>query len=157
MNTLPTHITDAIDCLVSKFANQAAMPPISETAIEAIEQELNVTMPQAYRYLLVTHGLVRTPNVLTKICDLSVEFTNVQDFLSMSDVVQLTKLYPLSGMPHGYILFASDCQGNMFCFKASDCVDSATDAAVWFYIAHQNKVVKISDAFSTWLSNFNLQ
>ncbi len=56
-----------------------------------------------------------------------------KDFLSLEDVYSLSNLYEMSGMPKGHILFASDCKGNMFCFKKSDCHHKQMDVAVWFY------------------------
>ena len=39
----------------------------------------------------------------------------------------------MTGMPKGHILFASDCKGNMFCFKLDDCMSKQVDLPVWFF------------------------
>ncbi len=103
-----------IDLFVENWASKSAMIPINNQDIEALESQLGATLPNAYKYLISTYGLVHSPNVLTKICDLGVDISEVQDFLSLDDVLSLSKLYEMSGMPKGHTLFASDCKGNMF-------------------------------------------
>jgi hypothetical protein len=131
------------------------MVPISHDDIAELESQLNAHLPDSYKYLISTYGLVHTPNVLTKICDLGVEISEVQDFLSLEDVFSLSKLYEMSGMPKGHILFASDCKGNMFCFKLSDCENKQTDVPVWFYDHGLCTVNKVSNSFTQWLEEFN--
>ena len=131
------------------------MTPISNHDIEALESKLKIFLPDSYKYLLSTYGLVHSPNVLTKICDLQADISEVQDFLSLEDVYSLSKLYEMSGMPTGHILFASDCKGNMFCFKRSDCVTKQTDISIWFFDYNLGTVKKVSNAFTGWLDEFN--
>ncbi|MEY8199425.1 MAG: SMI1/KNR4 family protein, partial [Colwellia sp.] len=111
----------SIDLFVKNWGTKQAMVPIDNHDIEALETKLNAFLPDSYKYLISTYGLVHTPNVLTKIVDLNAEISDVQDFLSLDDVYSLSKLYEMSGMPKGHVLFASDCKGNMFCFKLSEC------------------------------------
>lgn len=131
------------------------MVPINNHDIEELESKLNVLLPDSYRYLISTYGLVHTPNVLTKICDLGSDISEVQDFLSLEDVFSLSKLYEMGGMPKGHILFASDCKGNMFCFKLADCASKQIDVPVWFFNHGLCTVKKVSDSFIDWLDEFN--
>jgi len=131
------------------------MIPIDKHDIEALETELTVFLPDSYKYLISTYGLVHTPNVLTKIVDLNAEISDVQDFLSLDDVSSLSKLYEMSGMPKGHVLFASDCKGNMFCFKLAECEHKQADVPVWFYNHGLCTVTKVSDTFTQWLAQFN--
>ncbi len=123
--------------------------------IAELESKLNAHLPDSYKYLISTYGLVHTPNVFTKICDLGSDITEVQDFLSLQDIHSLSNLYEMSGMPKGHILFASDCKGNMFCFKRTDCENTQADAAIWFYDQGLSTVKKVSDSFTQWLEAFN--
>ena len=143
-----------MDSFVESFCNQQKMKPIAPEDVAELEVRLKATLPDSYKYLLINYGLLHTPNVMTKTCDLSVEFTQVQDFLSLEDVYSLSKLYELSGMPKGHILFASDSEGNMFCFKLSDCLRACNDTAVWFYDQHKQTIEKTSDTFKQWLGEF---
>ncbi|MGJ8692127.1 MAG: SMI1/KNR4 family protein [Thalassotalea sp.] len=146
---------NSIDLFVKNWASKSMMVPINSADIAELETRLCAILPDAYKYLISTYGLVHTPNVLTKICDLNVAISEVQDFLSLDDVAALSKLYELSGMPKGHILFASDCKGNMFCFKQSDCASSQPDSPVWFYDHGLSTVNKVADSFTLWLAQFN--
>jgi hypothetical protein len=145
----------SIDLFVKNWGSKNAMTPISIDDIAALESKFNVFLPDPYKYLLSSYGLVHSPNVLTKICDLQVNIAEVQDFLSLEDVYSLSKLYEMSGMPKGHILFASDCKGNMFCFKLADCVSQQVDLPVWFFDYDLGTVKKVSNSFGGWLDEFN--
>jgi hypothetical protein len=146
---------NSIDLFVKNWGSKNSMVPINKLDIEELESKLNVLLPDSYKYLISTYGLVHTPNVLTKICDLGVDISEVQDFLSLEDVFSLSQLYEMSGMPKGHILFASDCKGNMFCFKLADCTSKQIDSPVWFFDHGLCTVTKVSDSFTDWLDEFN--
>ena len=145
----------SIDLFVKNWGSKHAMVPIDSCDIAELESRLNAFLPDSYKYLISTYGLVHTPNVLTKICDLGSELSEVQDFLSLDDVFSLSQLYEMGGMPKGHILFASDCKGNMFCFKRSDCVSKQADLPVWFFDYGLGTVTKVSNFFIEWLDGFN--
>jgi hypothetical protein len=145
----------SIDLFVKNWGSKQTMVPISSDDIAELESKLKAYLPDSYKYLLSTYGLIHTPNVLTKICDLGVEISEVQDFLSLEDVFSLSKLYEMSGMPKGHVLFASDCKGNMFCFKLSDCENKQIDVPVWFYDYGLCTVTQVSHSFTEWLEAFN--
>ena len=144
-----------IDLFVKNWGSKQAMVPIAEQDILELESKINGFLPDSYKYLISTYGLVHTPNVLTKICDLGSDISEVQDFLSLEDVSSLSQLYELTGMPKGHVLFASDCKGNMFCFKLADCEAQQTDLPVWFFERDVCTVTKVSNSFIDWLDEFN--
>jgi len=146
---------NSIDLFVKNWGSKQAMTPIDSADILALEERLSAILPDSYKYLLSQYGLVHSPNVLTKICDLGVDIAEVQDFLSLEDVSSLSKLYEMTGMPKGHILFASDCKGNMFCFKLSDCESRTSDIPVWFFDQGLRTVEKVANTFSAWLGEFN--
>ena len=146
---------DSIDLFVKNWGSKDAMTPIHNDDITELEGKLNAFLPDSYKYLISRYGLLHTPNVLTKICDLNSDLSEVQDFLSLEDIASLSKLYEISGMPKGHILFASDCKGNMFCFKLTDCVSNQSDSPVWFFDHNLSSVKKVSHSFSAWLDEFN--
>lgn len=145
----------SIDLFVKNWGSKTSMVPINNDDIMELESKLSVTLPDSYKYLISTYGLVHTPNVLTKICDLDSDISEVQDFLSLDDVYTLSKLYEMTGMPKGHILFASDCKGNMFCFKLTDCIGKQIDLPVWFFNHDLCIVNKVSNSFIGWLDGFN--
>lgn len=146
---------NSIDAFVKNWGSKQSMTPIDSGDISELELKLSAVLPDSYKYLLATYGLVHSPNVLTKICDLGVEVSEVQDFLSLEDVFSLSQLYEMGGMPKGHILFASDCKGNMFCFKLTDCENKQKDIPVWFFNHDLRTVNKVSNTFSEWLAAFN--
>ena len=151
---------NTIDLFVKNWGSNNAslrerMAPIKNEDIEELESQLNAFLPDSYKYLISTYGLVHTPNVLTKICDLGVDISEVQDFLNLEDVLSLSTLYEMSGMPKGNTLFASDCKGNMFCFQLSGCENKPVDLPVWFYDHGLCTVSKVSNSFTEWLEAFN--
>ncbi|PSU45349.1 SMI1/KNR4 family protein [Photobacterium frigidiphilum] len=146
---------NSIDLFVKNWGSKNSMVPINNHDIEELESKLNVLLPDSYKYLISTYGLVHTPNVLTKTCDLGSDISEVQDFLSLEDVFSLSQLYEMGGMPKGHVLFASDCKGNMFCFKLADCASKQIDSPVWFFDYGLCTVKKVSDSFTDWLDQFN--
>lgn len=146
---------NSIDLFVENWGNKHALSPICVEDIDALEAKLGHTLPTPYTYLLSEYGLVRTPNVLTKIIDLNAQITEVQDFLSLDDVFSLSKLYELSGMPKGHIVFASDCKGNMFCFSVMEINSVKPDVPVWYYEHGSVEVTQVADSFTQWLAQFN--
>ena len=141
-----------IDDFISHWPGKATMMAIPNDIIKNTEEQLETVLPVSYKYLVSAYGLVRTPNVLTKTCDLTIEIAEVHDFLSLEDVLSLSKLYVLSGMPTGYVVFASDTKGNMFCFKHN--AGDYSDDSVWFYEYGSSEVSKVDDSFSQWLKLF---
>jgi len=146
---------NSIDLFVKNWGSKHAMLPICSNDIAELESRLHAYLPDSYKYLISTYGLVHSPNVLSKICDLGVDISEVQDFLSLEDVFSLSNLYEMTGMPKGHILFASDCKGNMFCFKRADCNNKQTDSGVWFFDHNLCAVTKVSNSFTEWLEQFN--
>ena len=146
-----------IDLFIERWIGKDTMVPISQQDLEELEGKLNHKLPSAYKYLLTTYGLIHTPNVMNQSCDLSVNIENVQDCLNVDDVYELSKLYQMSGMPQGHVVFASDCNGNMFCFKSAECDQLKQDIPVWFYDRNTAAVIQVSDSFIAWLSGFNGQ
>lgn len=142
---------NSIDLFVQTLDRKKAMIPINIDDISALESKLDLSLPDSYKYLISTYGLVHSPNVLTKTCDLTTDVSTVLDFLSLEDVFSLSNLYEMSGMPKGHILFASDAQGNMFCFKSSDCDNQQIDSPVWFFNQGTYTVNKVALSFIEWL------
>ena len=146
---------NSIDLFIKNWGSKHTMVPIATQDITCLEEQLDAFLPDSFKYLISTYGLVHTPNVLTRICDLGVDVSEVQDFLNLDDINALSKLYEMSGMPKGHILFASDCKGNMFCFKRDDCLIKRKDAPIWFYHHDLGTIEKVANSFTQWIQQFN--
>jgi len=146
---------NSIDVFVKNWGSKHVMVPIENNDIAEVESTLGAFLPDSYKYLISTYGLVHTPNVMSKTCALGSDISEVQDFLSLEDMLSLSNLYEMTGMPKGHLLFASDCQGNMFCFKLTDCESKQTDVPVWFFNRDACTVKKVSNSFTEWIEEFN--
>lgn len=144
-----------VDEFIKILGSKHVINPIDNDDIAELESKLTAFLPDSYKYLLSTYGLVHSPNVLTRVCDLDTDVSEVQDFLSLDDIFSLSQLYEMSGMPKGHILFASDCKGNMFCFKLSDCVSKQEDVPVCFFDYDACTIKQVSTSFIEWLEKFN--
>ena len=144
-----------IDNFMKDWPAKKSISAIDTSDIAEVEARLSITLPDSYKYLLINYGLLHSPNVMTKTCDLSVDVSQVQDFFSLADVVALSELYQLTGMLDGYIIFAADSYGNMFCFNRAQCKTTTDDVAVFLVNNTVSDVTKIAESFSAWLLTFN--
>lgn len=144
-----------IDDFINQWCGKKAMVPVAIDAITACEEKMKLSLPKSYQYLISTYGLLHTPNVMSKTCTIGSRIGQTQDFLSLEDMSALTELYQMSGMPKGHVLFASDCQGNMFCFKRADCLVETRDCPVWFYDNNTREVTQVAESLSEWLNQLN--
>lgn len=144
-----------IDKFIENWRGKNSMSPINSKDVTETEATLNVQFPHAYKYLLTTYGLVRSANVMNSVIDLDTKLGQAHDFLSLEDVSALSNLYEMSGMAKGYILFASDAGGNMFCFNKLECETEKDDCAVWLFDSSTFLITKQTDSFVEWLQGFN--
>ena len=79
---------------------------------------------------------------------------DVQEFLSLDDIVRTTKMYESGGMESGFVGFAMDCMGNMFLFKKTECVPGAEDAPVWFFDHDFVSIDEEAPSFTAWLARY---
>lgn len=59
-----------------------------------------------------------------------------------------------AGMPTGFIGFALDCMGNMFCFKYDE-LKEKKDAKVYIFDHDFCEISEEADSFSKWIKKFN--
>lgn len=145
-----------INNFMQNWPAKNSLKAIDISYLAEVEEKLSIIFPDSYKYLLVNYGLLHSPNVMTKTCDLSVDVSQVQDFFSLADVVALSELYQLTGMLDGYIIFAADSYGNMFCFSIAECETESGDAAVFLANSTVSDVKKIAESFTAWLLTFNI-
>lgn len=67
-----------------------------------------------------------------------------------SEMIEQTKMYIQAGMPEGFLGFASDCMGSVFCFKVSEILNSE-GAGIWFFDHDFCEIEKINENFNEWL------
>jgi hypothetical protein len=145
-----------IDNFMKHWPAKNSLKAIGTCFLTEVEVKLSITLPDSYKYLLANYGLLHSPNVMTKTCDLSVDVSQVQDFFNLADVAALSELYQLTGMLDGHIIFAADSFGNMFCFSRAECETASVDVAVFLANSTVSDVKKIAESFTDWLLTFNI-
>jgi hypothetical protein len=122
--------------------------------IQELESPLGIKLPNCYVYLITEYGDIYSPNLLDVIVDKELELNDVQNFLHPNQMLEDTKAYEAAGMPKGYLAFASDCMGNMFCFKIDECKNQTIVPSIWLF-DHDFLVIKpIANSFNVWLGNY---
>ena len=136
---------------IERFQREEKTQAVSSTAIEQIASMLNVLLPASYRDFLETYGPVYTPDILDLIILRNVRLADIQQFQSIEDVIDSSQSIEAKGC----LAFATDCSGNLFCFKSlSNTLPSPDDAPVWLFDHETGKASKVASSFDTWLSNF---
>jgi len=130
--------------------------PVTTTKaeIDEIENSLSIILPQSYKYMVQKYGDVYTPNLLDTIVDKDIELVDVQNFALPKQAAEDTIAYENAGMPKGYFAFASDCMGNLFCFRIDECNTINNEPAIWFFDHDFSTMDKAFSNFYEWLSNY---
>ena len=140
---------------IERFQREEMTQAVSSTAIEQIASMLNVLLPAAYRDFLETYGPVYTPDILDLIVLRNARLADIQQFQSIEDVIDSSQSIEAKGC----LAFATDCSGNLFCFKSlSNILPAPDDAPVWLFDHETGKASKVAKSFDAWLSQYtNLQ
>jgi SMI1/KNR4 family protein SUKH-1 len=145
---------DLIDTFVSKW-NRNEEPRYATTQeVEEVENKLKILLPESYKYLVKKFGDVYTPNVLDEIVDRELEISDVQNFSLPAQAAEDTAAYIEAGMPDGFLAFANDCMGNMFCFKLNECTVEIKEPPIWFFDHDFITIKKIYNNFGDWLTKY---
>lgn len=133
-------------------------PPerVSPSDLTSAERELGVRLPVDYRDAVLQAGLPRpTIALLDSIVDGDLSLHDVSEFLSPSEIVEITHASHGGGMPQNLVVFATDCMGNMFCFDAAKLRAKASDhTAIWFFDHDLCIVEQEAPDFTTWIDRF---
>lgn len=150
-----TDIKNTIDTFVRKWNKNDTLKNAAAEEISGVEDELGIRLPKSYLYLTGTYGDVWAPDLLDFIVDNEIETNDVQSFSLPSEALNATNDYERAGMPEGYLAFASDCMGNMFCFKLAECIDEYSEPPVWFFDHDFSEMEKAAESFQEWLEFYN--
>lgn len=122
--------------------------------IQELESTLGIKLPNCYVYLITKYGDIYTPDLLDAIVEKELELNDVQNFLLPDQILKDTKAYEAVGIPTGYLAFASDCTGNMFCFKIDDCKNQLNEPPIWFFDHDFAEIEQTANNFNEWLGNY---
>ena len=120
-----------------------------------VEKSLNIVLPKSYKYLITNYGDLYTSDLLEAIVDEEHDLNDVQNFELPSQALKDTETWQEAGLPSGFYAFASDCMGNMFCFKNSECQNENQEPPIWFFDHDFVEIKKISENLISWLESYN--
>lgn len=128
--------------------------PPPEHDLASIEERLALTLPASYKTFVSQYGTPSTASLLASIVAARQHIEEVQEFIDLDRLLDITTMYESGGMPAGYLGFAMEGSGNMFLFRRSDCVAGATDAPVHYFDHDDVEVEEIAPSFVSWLEQY---
>lgn len=136
---------------VDRFHSGELPPPVLPAALTNDEATIGGLLPCAFRDFLEMYGALYTPGILDLIVLRNARQIAVQQFHTIAEIIEQSQ----SIGKKGSIAFATDCSGNLFCFKGLTATGPAPDdAPVWLFDHETGKTSKVAPSFDTWLSNF---
>lgn len=139
---------------VNKWVVDSKKDPEIEQKIVSLEKTYGVTFPSKYISLLKEANPIYCPDLLDYISDNDMGIYDVQDFIDPSKIREETDEYINGGMLNGYIGFALDCMGNMFCFKYDE-LKEKEEAKIYIFDHDFCEINEVADSFSKWIKKFN--
>jgi hypothetical protein len=123
---------------------------VSADALKAAEEALNVSLPDDYRMAVLSVGLPHpTIDLLHSVVEQDIDLPVVSDFLEPHEIVETTRSWRQIGLPDDLVAFASDCQGNLFCFPTQNSPRPAR--SVWLWDHDFDDVSEVADTFDDWV------
>ncbi|WP_446653243.1 SMI1/KNR4 family protein [Blastomonas sp.] len=125
----------------------------SEAELQQTEARLHTHLPSDYRSAVCQYGL---PNPIGALLDVIVEqeldLKDVSEFLTPSDIVDVTVEWRNLGLSEELVAFATDCMGNLFCFPTAPDI---RDGLPVFWFDHDSTTVDIvASSFAAWIDEF---
>ena len=102
------------------FSQETAGREASREAIAEVESKLGYVFPASYKEYVLEYGATFVPDILDLVVEQELDLPDMQEFVLISELVSANEMYWSGGMPKGYVSFASDSMGNMFCFLRSE-------------------------------------
>ncbi|WP_438456017.1 SMI1/KNR4 family protein [Vreelandella venusta] len=144
---------EVIEKFVSSWSDQEEHPKATDQEIKKAESLLGFSLPAAYVEMVTRFGSVYCPDLLDAIVAVEADLPDVQNFDLPDDVIKNIRAYSGMGMPEGFVCFASDCMGNMFCFKAEEC-EGEGEPGIWFFDHEFCEIEKVTHNFIEWLEAY---
>lgn len=127
--------------------------PCTPEALDVAEKLLATSLPRSLREFLESFGPVgTTANLLSEIVDRDLDLNDVSEFEDPEGIVQTTMAWRDLGLDSDLIVFASDCQGNVFCIQSAPA--RVADSEVWFLDHDCGTVAPLGVTFKEWIGVF---
>lgn len=149
-----TTIQNTIAEFVARWNRNDALLRAPASEVCELEAATQAKLPEAHAYLVTEFGDVYSPNLLDSIVGGDVDLNDVQSFLLPKQMAEVTREYEEAGMPEGYLAFASDCMGNLFCFKLEDCRMASNEPPIWFFDHDFVSMDVVAKNYQDWLARY---
>ena len=144
-----------IDIFVKKWNRKESPEHATNDNILNVENELKFILPKSYKYLITNYGNIYTTDILDAVVDNELGLNDIQNFELPEQALKDSISWQEAGMPAGFYAFASDCMGNMFCFKNSECQNENEEPPIWFFDHDFDETEKIAENLLSWLEVYN--
>jgi hypothetical protein len=140
----------------TRFDKNDDLEKASESDIEKLKTELNISIPYEYKLFLTEYGNIYTPEILDLIVDNEIDLYDIQEFWTVERIIYDKKNEWTAQVSTDIIPFASDSMGNIFSFLTADLNKEKESSSVYFFDHDFDTVEKIANSFSEWIDKYNL-
>ncbi|MGI1679862.1 MAG: SMI1/KNR4 family protein [Cellvibrionaceae bacterium] len=138
-----------------KWIHMKSVEKESDDSIRDVEKSFQVKLPDTFKYFVKEYGSAYCPGLLGAIVEGEYDLYDVQNFENLRKINESTEAYLKGGMPSGFIAFANDCMGNIFCFKTSELNDDPNKSGVWFFDHDVMEMKNVAPNFQLFIAQFN--
>jgi cell wall assembly regulator SMI1 len=139
-----------------RFDKNDDLEKASESDIEKLKTELNITIPNEVKLFLTEYGNIYTPEILDLIVDNEIDLNDIQEFWKPERIIYDKQNEWTAQLSTDLIPFASDSMGNIFGFLTTELNEEKESCAIHFFDHDFDTVEKVADSFSEWIDNYNL-
>lgn len=140
----------SLDRFIARWVHPDFPPtPVSEEALGEVEARFGFAFPGDYRQAVLRFGLVApTIALLDAIVDGELDMEDLSELFDPTDIVTSTEDWRDMGLPGDMVAFASDCGGNLFCFRTDG------GPAISFFDHDFETIREISPSFDAWIDRY---
>lgn len=139
-----------LDRFISLWMHPDYSPhPLSEGELAAVELRFGFRLPPDYRDGVLRFGLVSpTIALLDAIVDGKLDIADLSELLAPQEMIDITEAWRDMGLPADMVAFASDCCGNLFCFRTDG------SSAIHHFDHDFGTTETIADSFTGWIDDY---
>lgn len=129
--------------------------PQTAEMISALETEFGVLLPETYFKFMLGVGRLWVPHILSSVVEFEVPLPSLQDFLSSTEAIEITRNWRAASLPLDLVAFANDASGNLFCFNQELCSHiRLQDAPVMFWDHDFNETSEVAPSLLSFLEQY---
>lgn len=140
----------SLDLFIARWMHRDYPPrPVSADGLKEVEARFRFSFPADYRQDVLRSGLASpTSALLDAIIDGELDVEDLSDMLSPAEMVSQTEDWREMGLPHDMVAFATDCCGNLFCFRTDG------GPAIFFFDHDFETTEETAPSFTAWINRF---